>query len=115
MELHLKEEDYLESGGGFYLEGVTDNLEHYKKVLSPMYWDEDGRIRDWLPSELLMLVDREPGKGLDHVLTHLSSAGHHEKVVRMEAINSFVGRARRGCGDRSVSYTHLTLPTNREV
>ena len=51
------------------------------------------------------------------ILSHSAGVGHEidDDIVRLIMALKVISLARGASGVRSVSYTHLTLPTNREV
>ena len=86
--------------------------------------------RSWAPSSIAALCDRHRGIGADGIIVmEPGEAGADCTMVLHNAdgspaeisgnglrcLASVAVRAGLGDGKRPVSYTHLTLPTNREV
>ena len=76
----------------------TDKDETYKKHLKVLNACIEADIEK-LPAETAKYFDSE----------------YPEKYLAEEALEVEIPRKEWSDGDRTVSYTHLTLPTNREV
>ena len=68
---------------------------------------------------LLVGLTGSPGTGKSSLVTHLArhyrAQGKKVGIIAIDPTSPFTGGALLGDRVRTVSYTHLTLPTNREV